>query len=332
MAQGATDQDSWTAFREEAARIDPQRAARLPQMYSKEVRDRVVAQALEVKDTLGLQIEEGKAATAGRRLQFEERQAAAGVPKYTEDSTLNVAIDRRMQQAGIPRGTPPPEAILTQAQKDVEEGKVRVSASHGTGQVFDTPEGKRILRPGTNTAEPLYGPDGKPLRSPMTEGESKTSVYTSTMQTGNDTLKALEKSGDYATWKLPLTHLPGGHLALSEKQQEYETAKGVFLTGLLRYQSAGQITKEEWKEYGDLYFPVAGDSPARVASKQRYRDAAIKTMGTALGRPLPGQEAGGQSATQAQPTSQGSAKPVSEMTLEETKAAIAALRAKQGGK
>ena len=56
MAQGATDQDSWTQLRAEADRIDPGSGGRLPQQYSKEVKDRVVAQALAVKESMTLQV------------------------------------------------------------------------------------------------------------------------------------------------------------------------------------------------------------------------------------------------------------------------------------
>ena len=64
-AQGATDQRAWDLFRQDAASIDPRMAAQLPQVYSKEARDRVVAQALEVKDAMRLQVEEEQGRVLG---------------------------------------------------------------------------------------------------------------------------------------------------------------------------------------------------------------------------------------------------------------------------
>jgi hypothetical protein len=66
------------------------------------------------------------------QVQLAQAKASQQVPEYTGDSTLNVAISRRMQEAGL-TGTPPPH-ILAQVEKDLQEGKVQVSAAQGREQ------------------------------------------------------------------------------------------------------------------------------------------------------------------------------------------------------
>ena len=159
--QGVNSQESYDSAVQDLMQWAPQQAARLPKVWSREAMEPMYQRACG-EGQGGAECASLKEQTDFRTQLFKERQAAAGVPKYTEDSTLNVAIDRRMQQAGIPRGTPPPEAILTQAQEDVETGKIRcqhrrapgklskdqranisASARHGSGGVIKAPGGNR---------------------------------------------------------------------------------------------------------------------------------------------------------------------------------------------
>ena len=295
LAQGVTDQASLDAMRADLVSSGLGKyAAQLPQFYSKGAMEPFIAKATSVKDSLLLQTdalkaqaELTKARMGGRVASTNEYLIALGVTPGTER--------REDMQRAL--------ELKNKHLAEIEAGKVNPQIIPGPGGEY------WAVNPRTLEQRPVGGGGGagggagcagtgEQLRAPMTEGQSKTAVYTSTMQTGHDKLTALEQSGDYTSWKAPAAQLPGGKLLLTDKQREYETAKGVFLTGLLRYQSAGQITPTEWKDYGALYFPEPNDPPAQVEFKKKNREAAIKTMGGALGRPLPGQ-------SQAQPTSQG---------------------------
>ena len=101
-----------------------------------------------------------------------------------------------MQQAGIPRGTPPPEAILTHAQNAVETAKVRVSASHGTGQIVKGPTGEYIrVKPGTDQVEVIKGPGGEPLREKPSETEQKGATLANSVAAANKLATELEDKG-----------------------------------------------------------------------------------------------------------------------------------------
>jgi hypothetical protein len=334
--QGVTSQEQYEGVVQDLQSFAPQQAARLPRVWSKEAMQPIIQSAIEAKDQATLEInrvstaaELQKARMSGRVATTDEYLKALGVVPGTETA-------EDMQRA---------LELKNKHLAEIEAGKVNPQIIPGPGGEYWAVNPRTLERrpvggggggsgaagTGTGGAGTVAGGTDEQLRAPMTEGQSKTAVYTSTMQTGHDTLTALEKSGDYTSWKAPMAKLPGGRLLLTDKQKAYETAKGVFLTGLLRYQSAGQITPTEWKDYGELYFPQPDDPPSMVEFKKKNREAAMKTMAGALGRPLPGQEKG----TQAQPPGQGSAgtgKPISEMNAEETRAEIAAIKARGGQK
>lgn len=64
---------------------------------------------------------------------------------------------------------------------------------------------------------------------------------------------------------------------------EYFTAGGKILTAILRPESGGAITADEWQQYAPLYLPWPGDSPQlqqqKVASLRNY----MRRLGSAAG-------------------------------------------------
>jgi hypothetical protein len=219
------------------------------------------------------------------------------------------------------QGDPQAKAQLAEATNRAEARQVRIHKAGVTPQIVEGEGGIKYSvdphtlerrpipggPPGTATGPAAGGTPGtstEPMRAPMSDTEKKAAGYTSRMQEGQTHLSELEASGDYTSWKAPLAQMPGGRLLLTEKQKAYEAAKGVFLAGLLRYDSAGQITEKEWKQYGDLYFPQPDDPPSTVELKRKYREQTITTHQEMIGRPLPGQTQGGQ--PQGQPQGQGS--------------------------
>ena len=304
ILQGVTNQENYGPAKAEIQRNLPQLAAQLPSVYSAEAIEPFIARATTVKDRATLEVQGIQARAELQRARMSGRVATT---------------DQYLKALGVTPGTEQPEdmqrAIELQNKHlaEIEAGKVNAQIVPGPGGEY------WMVNPRTGERRPVVGGGsaggtgtgtaggGEQLRAPMTEGQAKTAGYTSRMQSGQEQLNTLEKSGDYATWKLPLTQLPGGRLVLSGKQKEYENAKGIFLAGLLRYDSQGQITPSEWAYYGNLYFPQYGDEPDQVEQKRQNREQAIKTHQEMLGRPVPGQKPEGQSGTLAPPTSQGSA-------------------------
>lgn len=134
MAQGATDQDSWKQFIEEADRVQPGAGGRLPQMYSKEARDRIVAQGLDAKESMTLQV--------------ADLQAQAAVIKARKEGRAT-DVDNQLRGMGVQPGQESPDQ-MREALRLVQEGKKEVSAAQGS-------EAARIER----TEKPLEGEAAK---------------------------------------------------------------------------------------------------------------------------------------------------------------------------
>jgi hypothetical protein len=333
-AQGVTDQASLDAFRQEVARVHPQAAASLPQTYRKEAMAPFIAKAVDVKEAMTLQINEMKARADQIRAGLAGRSEAVN----TELEIMGLAPAQVSSLAQ--QGDPQAQAHLAEATQRAESRQVRIQKAGVTPQIVEGEGGikysvdphtleRRTIpggAPGTQATGPGGAPPGEPMRGPMSADDKKLAAYATRMQEGQQQLNTLEKSGDYTTWKAPLSKLPGGRLLLSDKQKEYENAKAVFLMGVLRRDSAGQITEEEWKSYGEVYFPQPDDPPQVVEQKRKFREHAIQTEQAVLGRPLPQ----GRTGTQTQPASPGSAKPVGQMSKEDLLAEKAAILARGG--
>jgi hypothetical protein len=331
IAQGVHDQASLDQARQEIAQIDPRAAAQLPQFYSKEAMTPFIERALSVKEAQTLKIQDLQAQSDAVKVRLSEQQAAAGVPKYTEDSTLNVAIDTLMQRAGLPRGTPPPGPILAEAQRLVEEGKVRVSAAQGSGQIKETQYGAAIINPRTGAVEYLRGPSGEAVHAPATQAEQSTATFANLAKKAHEGTVALETKGfQPGIWEKAAGTLPLGlgNYLTSEEARTYKTHVLDFAQAWLRKTSQGAVTPQEWQMIDELYFPQPGNSKAEVENKRKKRAAVIqeleeesKKTGRTGGQPTP--SGGGR-------TSQGPLKPVTEMSREELLAERDRLR--QGGR
>ena len=303
ILQGATDQASWDQAREQIGRVDPQAAARMPQQFNKEVRDQWVQQALSVKDMLTLQVQDLQAQAA----LMKARREQANIPNYTGDAQLDALIYVKMKDQ--PPGTMPSREIIDAAYQQREADKLRVQKAGATPQIVEGEGGvkyavdphtlERRAIPGGPPGSATSGPSGtttaEPMRGPMSADDKKIADYADRMAKGQEKLTPLEDSGDYTSWKAPVANLPGGRIALSEKQQAYETAKAEFLQGLLRRDSQGQISAQEWADYSRTYFPQPGEGPEIVKQKQAMREGVIRAQQAVLGRP---------GVPQTQPTSQ----------------------------
>lgn len=143
-AQGVTDQASLDAFRQEVARVHPQAAAQLPQVYSKEAMAPFIAKALDVKEAMTLQVQDLQAQAAVMKARREQ----ANIPNYTGDAQLDALIYTKMKDH--PPGTMPSQDIVDAAIQQREKNKLNVSERQGI-------QAAEIER----TEKPLEGEAGK---------------------------------------------------------------------------------------------------------------------------------------------------------------------------
>jgi hypothetical protein len=286
-AQGVTDQAGLDRLRTELQQQGlGQYAAQLPQVYSKEAMQAVAAKALSVKDSLTLQTQDLAAQAALIKARREGR---------------STEVDNHLIAMGVRPGQETPQQ-MREALQAVEDAKVRVSASHGTGQIVKGPTGEYIrVKPGTNQVEVIKGPGGEPLREKPSETEQKGATLANSVAAANKLATELEEKGYRpSVWEKGLDKLPlglGNYLTSSDYQKYRQTVRE-FASAWLYGVSGAQITDSEWENANQTFFPQPNEDKGAVELK-RQRRAALVTQ-------LEQQTAGtGRTGSQAQPASGG---------------------------
>lgn len=289
--QGATDQASYDAARQRVAQISPQWAQALPQVYSKEAVQPWIDRALGAKDKAVLDVQTMQTQVDAVKAQAELQKARMGgrVAK----------TDQYLKALGVAPGTET-DVDMQKALAWQQRDEIAVSASHGSGQVVQTPDGMFRLRPGTDTVVPLYTPEGKALQPKPTQAEQETATFGNLAKKADAGATALETKGfKPGFWDTVADKLPLGmnNYLTSEDYQSYKSHVLDFAQAWLRKTSKGAVTEPEWQMIDKLYFPQPGNSQKQIEEKRQKRASVIQeleaeTKGT------------GRTGTQGQPTSQ----------------------------
>lgn len=97
-------------------------------------------------------------------------------------------------------------------------------------------------------------------------------------------LEAKDSGYDPSSYKRGAKSIPlVGALAKSEQDRQFEQAQKDFIAAILRKESGGAISKQEFDEYGAIYFPQAGDSENVIKQKAAARERVIDNLYTASG-------------------------------------------------
>jgi len=225
LAQGATDQASWDAFRQEMAGYDLKAAQNIPAQFDPATRDAFVVKGLSVKDSFANQM---------KMLEMQSKDAdRQEMMNYRRDM-----LDVARMKAEKPAGSNKPIFI-------------------------DTPNGKMKWNYETETFEPVYGSDGKPVTKAPTFQQQKAEASASagrqkTVDAADNIIKTLTELKNHPgkDASLGLSSLsnrfavPGGKsadfLALSDK------VKGqLFLQAFESLKGGGAITEVEGKKGTD---------------------------------------------------------------------------------
>jgi hypothetical protein len=116
---------------------------------------------------------------------------------------------------------------------------------------------------------------------PMTEGQSKDAVFSTRAEGAlplidqfGDSLTGMEGTVGGTVGQLPVV----GNFAKSEGYQQAEQAGKEFLQAILRKDTGAAITNEETNEYGSVYLPRPGDTPATLQQKKVSRRRALEAI------------------------------------------------------
>ena len=146
----------------------------------------------------------------------------------------------------------------------------------------NTPEGQkraRELNQGART-DPSLRSDAQTLDK-ASEGQLAAAGFANRVKDANKQLSTIESTEGFNPTSVQaalLQSVPGGNIALTTEQQQYQQAKSDFITSVLRKESGAVISEEEFAREDKKFFPQVGDKPGVIAQKSKSRDRAFNNL------------------------------------------------------
>lgn len=135
----------------------------------------------------------------------------------------------------------------------------------------------------SNNGITITNPDGTVTQiggsqKPLTEGQSKDTVYVTRAQGAAPILDEYESSlADGMQQGMDKVPFAGNYLT-SDEFKKADNAGREFLQAILRKDTGAAITPEEMAQYGATYLPRPGDGPEIIAQKRAARSRAIQAI------------------------------------------------------
>lgn len=179
---------------------------------------------------------------------------------------------------------------ISQQERDAA---IKKATTHGAlvnvgySQPFEVadPSGKTVLvqQDKQGNIRPVQGYIPKEGQErPLTEAQGNAVAFLNRSQ---EALKAYEPASKYvpAEWEASAFGVTGGNRLLSNRAQQVLNAQREFVSGVLRKESGAAISADEWKNYGAMYFPRAGDSKEVIKQKENQRKRILESMAVQAG-------------------------------------------------
>jgi len=160
------------------------------------------------------------------------------------------------------------------------------TVSMGSPVAATTQDGTQVLvqpsnRPGAQpqimrmpgTGQPL-APAKDPSKLTETEGNAAAFLLRATNALDNLAKVPTISTRDYAVSQLPVV----GNYGLSPQGQQAVNAEKQFIAAVLRKESGAAIGADEYRTYGQQFFPRPGDTPQALAQKAQNRAVALQGM------------------------------------------------------
>lgn len=232
-----------------------------------------------------------------RQLQLQEAQikidqAKNPRPEYDYTTLPDGTVLRTSKLGGAPepvyQAKPKPEAKPSAVQ---EYEYAKGQGFPGTFQDWEaSKKGGMSLQVDPATGAVTFQQGGN--IKPMTEGQSKDAVFSTRAEGALQILDAPSNpndpkskplsdslSGTSGTIGGTVGQLPVvGNFAKSDGYQQAEQAGKEFLQAILRKDTGAAITADETSEYGSVYLPRPGDTPATLEQKKVSRRRALEAI------------------------------------------------------
>lgn len=208
---------------------------------------------------------------------------SSGLQNWADLMTKRAAQKQDLaQQANLRR-----EGLLTQLAmlKDKQTGSQKLKESDQAFQErlagLKADKDKELQK--QKTADELKIAQVKGTQEkPLNESQTRYAYNAGRAKSALGELEELETSGyDPASYGASFrkTNIPFfGQPAATSEDRRYQKAGRAFIASVLRPESGGAITDDEWRDYGPIYLPAPGDDAATVASKKATRKQALDSI------------------------------------------------------
>ena len=229
----------------------------------------------------GYKQEQAQKAGVLRRMSPQE-WIASGRPTAGE-FVLGVKPTEKPAGQQSPTLQPVSEVVTPRKTTEVEERK-----ADGSVKITRT-----VVEPTTHPNAPTSIEDLKPGQSfkaapasnkAPTDVQGRAQLGLPRFDEASSLMDELKASGynPAGNWESASSFLPGP--LKPEDRQKFELAKSAFAQGVLRLESGAAISVSENKNYGEVFFPKWGDSPAVMQAKEQLRsEVASMAAGIAAG-------------------------------------------------
>ena len=147
----------------------------------------------------------------------------------------------------------------------------------------------KLARAEREAAADAKGGDAKRLLRSASEGARNAATFANRMIVSAGQLNELEKKIDPTSRVIGYISGGGGigsemaNKVASAEEQQYASAASDFVTAQLRKESGAAIGADEFERKYREFFPMPGDTPEQIASKQERRGMAANDMNIASG-------------------------------------------------
>jgi hypothetical protein len=273
----------------------------LPQQWTPEFGQQAVRQAMIAHGKIADTLAKNASRDIGGTVQTVRTDPITGAEQVvgeiaktsTPDALMRDATTRSEGAAG--RGVTMRGQNMTDARSAETN---RINRDMPRGIPTQAPDGSIVLvDPRGGLGRPALGVDGKPMKGVPTESQANAGTYVGRMESSDKIMRELETT--ISTTGLAVKQGIGGipvigggaessaNFLLSANQQKVEQAQRDFLNATLRKESGAVISKEEFANGRQQYFPMPGDTQAVIEQKRANRANAIRGIRVAAGPARP---------------------------------------------
>lgn len=187
---------------------------------------------------------------------------------------LNQGLSQ-IEELGVRQGIikAQPQQKLSSIQQKVAAEGIDPNTQAGFDRAREITQGSRT--------DPSLKPSDQQVLNKASEGQLAAAGFANRVESANVNLDRLEATKGFDPTSIAAAFfeaVPGGNIALSTEQQEYQQSKRDFITAVLRKESGAAIGADEFTNEDKKFFPQIGDKAGVLKQKAAGRRRAFDNL------------------------------------------------------